>query len=100
MINKTHEEGWFLMQTRWMLYLEDGDRLRLLPGIPRRWLAAGLLWALVHPDPQVGRQIAVFFAGCVSVAGVYGGVTANRKIFFVQAVPGVVTLGAVVWAWA
>lgn len=39
--HKTHEEAWFLMQTRWMLYLEDGGRLRLLPGIPRRWLAAG-----------------------------------------------------------
>ena len=39
--HKTHEEGWFLMQTRWMLYLEEGDTLRLLPGIPRRWLEDG-----------------------------------------------------------
>lgn len=39
--HKTHEEAWFLMQTRWMLYLERGDELRLLPGIPRAWLAAG-----------------------------------------------------------
>jgi len=39
--HKTHEEGWFLMQTRWMLYLEDGDTLKLLPGIPRAWLQAG-----------------------------------------------------------
>ncbi|WP_344612480.1 hypothetical protein [Dactylosporangium salmoneum] len=39
--HKTHEEAWFLMQTRWMLYLEDGDRLRLLPGAPRAWLAPG-----------------------------------------------------------
>ena len=39
--HKTHEEGWFLMQTRWMLYLEDGDTLRLLPCVPRRWLADG-----------------------------------------------------------
>ncbi|WP_321347422.1 hypothetical protein [uncultured Draconibacterium sp.] len=36
--HKTHEEAWFLMQTRWMLYLEKGDTLSLLPGIPRRWL--------------------------------------------------------------
>ena len=36
--HKTHEEGWFLMQTRWMLYMEDGSTLRLMPGIPRRWL--------------------------------------------------------------
>ncbi|MET0695631.1 MAG: hypothetical protein ABWY56_16990 [Propionibacteriaceae bacterium] len=39
--HKTHEEAWFLMQTRWMLYLECDDELRLLPGIPRAWLAAG-----------------------------------------------------------
>ena len=39
--HKTHEEGWFLMQTRWMLYMERGDTLRLLPGIPRKWLAHG-----------------------------------------------------------
>jgi len=37
--HKTHEEAWFLMQTRWMLYLEDGRTLRLLPGIPRAWMA-------------------------------------------------------------
>jgi len=39
--HKTHEEGWFLMQTRWMLYLEKADTLELLPGIPRRFLAGG-----------------------------------------------------------
>ena len=39
--HKTHEEGWFLMQTRWMLYMEDGSRLNLLPGIPRDWLENG-----------------------------------------------------------
>ena len=39
--HKTHEEGWFLMQTRWMLYLERGDTLNLLPGIPRDYLSGG-----------------------------------------------------------
>lgn len=36
--HKTHEEAWFLMQTRWMLWLEEGDRLSFLRGVPRRWL--------------------------------------------------------------
>jgi len=40
-VHKTHEEAWFLMQTRWMLYLEEGSVLRLLPGIPRAWLEDG-----------------------------------------------------------
>ncbi|NQU11126.1 hypothetical protein HQ590_10075 [bacterium] len=39
--HKTHEEGWFLMQTRWMLWLEDNDTLGFLRAIPRRWLADG-----------------------------------------------------------
>jgi hypothetical protein len=39
--HKTHEEGWFLMQTRWMLYLEKGDTLAFLRGIPRNYLAGG-----------------------------------------------------------
>ena len=39
--HKTHEEAWFLMQTRWMLWLEEGDTLAFLRGIPRRWLEDG-----------------------------------------------------------
>jgi hypothetical protein len=41
--HKTHEEAWFLMQTRWMLWEEDYDSgtLRLLSMIPRAWLEAG-----------------------------------------------------------
>ncbi|MCU6712038.1 hypothetical protein M6D81_25400 [Paenibacillus sp. J5C_2022] len=39
--HKTHEEGWFLMQCRWMLYMEEGQELRLLPGIPHDWLKHG-----------------------------------------------------------
>ena len=38
---KTHEEAWFLMQIRWMLYLENGSSLELFKAVPRRWLEAG-----------------------------------------------------------
>jgi hypothetical protein len=40
-VHKTHEEAWFLMETRWMLYLENGQTLNLLPGAPRKWLENG-----------------------------------------------------------
>jgi hypothetical protein len=40
-VHKTHEEAWFLMETRWMLYLEEGQSLKLLAGIPRKWLENG-----------------------------------------------------------
>ena len=31
-VHKTHEEAWFLMETRWMLYMEEGQSLNLLSG--------------------------------------------------------------------
>jgi len=37
-LHKTHEEGWFLMRCRWMLWMEDGNTLNLFPGIPRDWM--------------------------------------------------------------
>ena len=40
-INKTHEAAWFLMQTRWMLYVEEGDCLSLFSMAPRRWFEHG-----------------------------------------------------------
>ena len=40
-VHKTHEEAWFLMQTRWMLYMEEEETLKLLPGIPRKWMENG-----------------------------------------------------------
>lgn len=39
--HKTHEEAWFLMETRWMLYLEQGRTLHLLAGVPRAYLESG-----------------------------------------------------------
>ena len=39
--HKTHEEAWFLMATRWMLYMEEGNSLNLLSGVPRAWLNDG-----------------------------------------------------------
>ena len=52
--HKTHEEGWFLMQLRWMLYMEAGNALRLLPGIPRRWLGDGNVIALERAATYFG----------------------------------------------
>lgn len=37
-VHKTHEEAWFLMRLRWMLWLEDKNVLRILAGVPRAWL--------------------------------------------------------------
>lgn len=57
-------------------------------GLYNGFLAAGLLWGLAVRD----RPVLVFFLGCVVVAGVFGGLTASRKILLAQALPGLMAL--------
>lgn len=61
-------------------------------GLYNGFLAAGLLWSLIHSDPLFALQLKVFFLSCVATAGVYGGATVNRRILFIQAGPAIVTL--------
>ena len=61
--------------------------LAMNQGLYNGFLAAGLLWSLV-----AGDAVTIFFLGCVIVAGVFGALTASRKILWVQAVPGVIAL--------
>jgi putative membrane protein len=58
-------------------------------GLYNGFLAVGLFWSLL---PGAPAGVAVFFLGCVLVAGVYGAATASRKILFVQALPAAVAL--------
>jgi hypothetical protein len=39
--HKTAEEAMFLLQSRWMLYMEREQTLKLLPSVPRAWLEDG-----------------------------------------------------------
>jgi len=64
--------------------------LAMNQGLYNGFLAVGLLWSLV-----AGDAVTIFFLGCVIVAGVFGALTASRKILWVQAVPGLVALGLV-----
>lgn len=52
-------------------------------GLYNGFLAAGLLWGL-----SIGEiRIQMFFLICVMIAGVYGAITASKKILWVQAMP-------------
>jgi putative membrane protein len=64
-------------------------------GLYNGFLAAGLLWSLTLGTG--GKHVSVFFLSCVVLAGLYGALTASRKILFVQALPGAVAL-TLVWA--
>jgi putative membrane protein len=59
-------------------------------GLYNGFLAAGLFWGLSLGEG--GTSVKVFFLACVLVAGLYGAVTASRKILLVQAVPAAVGL--------
>ena len=62
-------------------------------GLYNGFIAAGLIWGLSLG--AAGDSIKIFFLGCVVVAGVFGALTANRRILWVQALPGAVAIALV-----
>lgn len=63
-------------------------------GLYNGFLAAGLFWGLsLGAD---GTSIKIFFLCCILIAGIYGAVTASRKILFVQAIPAAIAMSLLV----
>ncbi|KAK0117592.1 hypothetical protein ONS95_011928 [Cadophora gregata] len=79
-------------------FAEKTKTLAANQGLYNGFLAAGLFWGLIHPVPEVSRQLSLFFSSCVLVAGIYGGATANKKILFVQGVPALAAVAAVLFS--
>jgi putative membrane protein len=73
---------------------EASARLAKNQGLYNGFLAAGVVWSLVS-GPPLDKPVATFFVGFVLLAGVYGGVTAARRILWVQALPAALTLVAI-----
>jgi putative membrane protein len=65
-------------------------------GLYNGFLAAGLVWGMLSGDG--GRSIKLFFLGCIIIAGIFGAMTASRKILWVQALPGAVAMALVLAA--
>jgi putative membrane protein len=61
-------------------------------GLYNGFLAAGLGWSMLISDVFWAKNIAFFFLSCVLVAGIYGGFSASKKIFVVQALPAFICL--------
>ena len=66
-------------------------------GLYNGLLAAGLIWSLLICDDIWSKNVALFFLGCVLVAGIYGALTASKRIFFVQAVPAILGILSLVF---
>ena len=59
-------------------------------GLYNGFLAAGLIWGLLVGS--AGINILIFFLSCVLIAGLFGAVTANRKILYIKAMPAAIGL--------
>jgi putative membrane protein len=79
--------------------VEQAEQTKVLAGnqgLYNGFLAAGLGWSLIAPSTYA-RALALFFLGCVLIAGIYGGFTANRRIWVIQAVPAAIALFVVIF---
>lgn len=61
-------------------------------GLYNGFLAAGLVWSLLICNADWSKNVALFFLSCVLIAGIYGAITASKRIFFVQAIPAILGL--------
>ena len=79
-------------------FAEQSKVLAANQGLYNGFLAAGLVWGLWLGPAGYGAKL--FFLGCVLVAGIYGGATANKRILFIQAIPAAIGIALVLAAGA
>lgn len=63
-------------------------------GLYNGFLAAGLAWGLMLGGSE-GTHVKLFFLACVLVAGAYGGLSATRKVLWVQGLPAAIGIALV-----
>lgn len=61
-------------------------------GLYNGFLAAGLIWTFFIQNPDWQENVALFFLSCIAIAGIFGAMTASKKIMFVQTVPSVIAI--------
>jgi putative membrane protein len=62
-------------------------------GLYNGFLAAGLIWSLLAPEPMAA-PLRLFFLACVLVAAVFGAATVSRRILVIQGLPALLALVA------
>ncbi len=61
-------------------------------GLYNGFLAVGLGVGLCATNPEVAFGFKFYFLLCVAIAGIYGGWSANKNIFFIQSLPAIAAL--------
>lgn len=61
-------------------------------GLYNGFLAAGLVWTFFISSQEWRWNVSIFFLACVAVAGIYGGFSVHKKIFFIQGLPALVAI--------
>ncbi len=75
-------------------YAKQSATLAANQGLYNGFLAAGLLWGLMSTG---GYDALIFFLCCIIIAGIYGGITANRSILWLQALPAAIAISLLIF---
>ncbi len=75
-------------------FAQESETLAANQGLYNGFLAAGLVWS-IFAGPPLQVPLQIFFAACVVVAGIYGGLTVARRIMLIQALPAALLLVSV-----
>ena len=71
------------------VFADETKVLAANQGLYNGFLSAGLIFSIFEKN----IQFAIFFLGCVTIAGIYGAYsTKNIRLFYVQALPAILAL--------
>ena len=61
-------------------------------GLYNGFLAAGLVWTFFIKSTVFQLHASYFFLACIMIAGIYGAITVDKKIVYIQTVPAVIAM--------
>lgn len=64
-------------------------------GLYNGFLSAGLIWSFFIPEVEFQLSVRIFFLVCIIIAGVFGALTAKRSILYIQSLPALLALIAI-----
>lgn len=78
-------------------FFKDTKALAANQGLYNAFLGVALVLTYFISDELWQQRIALYLSGCVLVAGIYGAITVEKKILFMQAVPAAIAIGAILF---